>query len=94
MKFSPVLGFYKTRENEKKTISSLEKRCNNLQKELESKNEKNTISSLEQRCNNLEKEIESKNEDIRLLRELVQKQYLEIKKIKSSYKSHKTIHLF
>ena len=41
----------------------------------------------------LEKQIESKNEDIRLLRELVQKQYLEIKKIKSN-RTHKTIHLF
>ena len=70
MKFSPVLGFYKNKENDKETISALKEHCGDL-----------------------EKQIESKNEDIRLLRELVQKQYLEIKKIKS-YKAHKTIHLF
>ncbi len=70
MKFSPVLGFYKNKENDQKTISTLKEHC----------------------CE-LEKQIESKNEDIRLLRELVQKQYLEIKKIKSN-RSHKTIHLF
>ena len=39
MKFSPVLGFYKNKENDQKTISALKEHCGDLEKQIESKNE-------------------------------------------------------